>query len=415
MSSRASPAPRVALITNDELGGSRWNGRDLMHGLHRRGVQADLFVQKKLSDDPHVRQVAAFKGRDRIGNLLSQVEQRASIQSVLFPWSEWLRRDPVYAQANIVHLHIFHMEYLSIPLLPRLIGNRKLVVTMHDAWPVTGHCVYPAGCDRYQSGCQTCPKLELPFPMRSDRSAWMAQRKRQALTRTQAHLHVTTRYMQEICERAWVSQGLSISKVPLGIDTDVFTPAPLAGGPSPSTADGVRPLTVGIRASRNHWKGLPLALEAFREAARHIPLHIITFQDKGLMQDLGPNVQVTDLGWVTDEAAVVRAYQQMDVFLMPSTHESFGYMALEAMACGVPPIVFASTTMEEVAGSSACAYLTPYGEAKGLSDALRQAHTQPEDRRTRAQAARARALSHFPRSGYEDAMLGIYEGLLARS
>ncbi|MBT9610914.1 MAG: hypothetical protein WAP57_02435 [Aquabacterium commune] len=125
MPSRTTPTPRVALITNDELGGSRWNGRDLMHGLHRLGVQAHLFVQKKQSDSPHVRQVAAFKGRDRIGEMLASIEQRTSLQSVLFPWSEWLRRDPVYAEANIVHLHIFHMEYLSLPLLPRLVGNKN--------------------------------------------------------------------------------------------------------------------------------------------------------------------------------------------------------------------------------------------------------------------------------------------------
>lgn len=408
MPSRTTSPPRVALITNDELGGSRWNGRDLMHGLHRRGIEAHLFVQKKQSHDPHVRQVAAFKGRDRIGEMLARIEQKTSLQSVLFPWSEWLRRDPVFAEANIVHLHIFHMEYLSLPLLPRLVGNKKLVVTMHDAWPVTGHCVHPAGCDRYQSGCQACPKLELPFPMRSDRAALMARTKRHALTRTHAHLHVTTQYMQDICAHAWVSQGLPCSKVPLGIDTQVFTPA-LRTSPG---ATASRRLTVGIRASRIHWKGLPLALEAFREAAKHIPLHIITFQDKGLMRDLGPNVEVTDLGWVNDEADIVRAYQQMDVFLMPSTHESFGYMALEAMACGVPPIVFSSTTMEEVAGSAACAYLAPYGDAKGLSDALRQAHDQPADRLARAKAARARAVAHFPREGYEDAMLRLYESLL---
>lgn len=377
-----------------------------MHGLHRRGVDANLFVQRKLSDDPHVHTVASFKGRDRVGTLIAKAEAMASLQSVLFPWSEWLRRDPVYAQANIVHLHIFHMEYLSLPLLPRLVGDRKLLVTMHDAWPITGHCVYPASCDGYQSGCHGCPKLELPFPMKTDRAAFMARMKQRALHRTKAHLHVTTEYMQGLCETGWVSQGLPCTKVPLGIDIDVFRPAAQA-------LDASRPLTIGIRASNNHWKGLPLALEAFREAGKHIPLHIITFQTKGLMRDLGPNVQVTDLGWVLDEADIVKAYQQMDVFMMPSTHESFGYMALEAMACGVPPVIFETTTMEEVAGSAQCAYLTPYGQTKGLSDALIQAYKQPDDRLARGRAARLRASTHFPRQGYEDAMLKIYEGLLA--
>jgi glycosyltransferase involved in cell wall biosynthesis len=377
-----------------------------MHGLHRRGIEANLFVQRKLTDDPHVRAVASFKGRDRIGALIAKAEEKASLQSVLFPWSEWLRRDPVYAQANIVHLHIFHMEYLSLPLLPRLVGHRKLLVTMHDAWPITGHCVYPASCDGYRSGCHGCPKLDLPFPMRTDRAALMARMKHRALHHTQAHLHVTTEYMQGLCETGWVSQDLPCTKVPLGIDTEVFKPAA-------QVPDAPRALTVGIRASDNHWKGLPLALAAFREAAKHIPLHIVTFQGKGLVRDLGPNVQVTDLGWVTDEADIVRAYQHMDVFMMPSTHESFGYMALEAMACGVPPIIFETTTMEEVAGSAQCAYLAPYGQAQGLAQALIQAHTQSEDRLARGRAARVRASTCFPRQAYEDAMVKIYEGLLA--
>lgn len=385
---------------------------EILSGLQRRGVPANMFALHKKSDDPDVIDVARFKGRDRVTAWLNRLESRWSIQSSLYPWSLWLARDPLFRQADVVHLHIFHLEYLGLPFLPRLLAGKGVLVTLHDAWPITGHCVYPAECDGYTRGCEACPRLDLPFPMRTDRAAQMLALKRRVWSRTQAHFHVTTDYMVDMAARSSVVGGAGVSKIPLGIDVERFAPSTdrLKARAQLGVEPGPR-LVVGLRATRNVWKGVPLAVEAIRQAAAHVPLTVVTFQESGMFADMPPNVQVIDLGWVSDEATLVAAYQAMDVFLMPSNYESFGFMALEAMACGVPPVVFAGTTMQEILGDGAGGYVLPERSAEALAEALRLAFDDEDGRVGRAEAARSRAVTTYALDRYVDAMLALYRQL----
>lgn len=405
---------RVALVTVDDLAAPRWNGMEILGGLQRRGVPAHMFALHKKSPDPDVIGVARFKGRDRINAWLNRMEARSSVQSTLYPWSLWLGRDPVFRQADVVHLHIFHLEYLGLPFLPRLLAGKAVLVTLHDAWPITGHCVYPAECDGYTRSCEACPRLDLPFPMRTDRAAQMLTLKRRVWTQTGAHFHVTTDYMVDMAARSSVVGQAGVSKIPLGIDVGQFCPPVdrLKARAALGVEAGPR-LVVGLRATGNVWKGVPLAIEAVRQVGAHVPITVVTFQQAGMFTDMPPGVQVIDLGWVSDEAALVAAYQAMDLFLMPSNYESFGFMALEAMACGVPPVVFAGTTMQEILGDGAGGYVVQDRTAAALAEVMQRAFDDEDGRLARADAARERAVTTYALDRYVDSMLDLYRRLAA--
>ncbi len=53
------------------------------------------------------------------------------------------------------------------------------------------------------------------------------------------------------------------------------------------------------------------------------------------------------------DAELLRAYQGALAFLFPSMHEGFGLAVLEAMACGIAPVVSTKTAAAWLAGSSA--------------------------------------------------------------
>jgi hypothetical protein len=80
------------------------------------------------------------------------------------------RSTDFYKQADIVHLHGTHgwFNYLAIPGLAR---EKPVVFTLHDMWPMTGHCCNSLDCDRWAKGCGNCPHLDTHPPVKRDNTA----------------------------------------------------------------------------------------------------------------------------------------------------------------------------------------------------------------------------------------------------
>lgn len=92
------------------------------------------------------------------------------------------------------------------------------------------------------------------------------------------------------------------------------------------------------------------------------------------------------LGHVADREALADLQASADVCVAPGPAETFGLSALEALACGTPVVVSASSALPEVVGAAGAAAVdTP----KAFASAVRGLLAVPEPAR-RAEA-RARA------------------------
>jgi glycosyltransferase involved in cell wall biosynthesis len=114
-------------------------------------------------------------------------------------------------------------------------------------------------------------------------------------------------------------------------------------------------LTVGaIEPRRNH---LTL-LDAFQRArARGLRLRWIVvgrthYQGGPILERLRAAPGVDVRGWVSD-AELERLYRGARLVALPSHHEGFGFVPLEAMARGVPTAVATGSALDETAGDAA--------------------------------------------------------------
>lgn len=141
-----------------------------------------------------------------------------------------------------------------------------------------------------------------------------------------------------------VEKGLSGEKVsvyPRGIDTERFSPRKRSGTLKKhyGLSGGLTLLYVG-RVSKE--KNLPLLVEAMRHLAhRHTSLHLIVAGEGPYLDEMTTackGLPCTFAGYVRGEA-LSQLYASCDLFVFPSTTDTFGNVVLEAQASGLPVIV----------------------------------------------------------------------------
>jgi L-malate glycosyltransferase len=168
----------------------------------------------------------------------------------------------------------------------------------------------------------------------------------------------------------------------------------------------------GVRRMAPHGEKLLIHLSNFRPVKRvldciHIlarvlkaaPAHLLMVGDgpdcgpaEALARELGVQDHVTFLG---KQNHVERLIPLAHVLLMPSELEAFGLAALEAMACGVPPVATNAGGVPELITHGVDGFLEPVGDLDAQSARVIQLFTEDRLHQRMAAAARQTAVSRF--------------------
>jgi glycosyltransferase involved in cell wall biosynthesis len=375
----------------------------------------------------------ALWSRQRIGTLpgagrLAQHLDRLARPGAWLDWW-WGREDYRYpataqlldlppAPPDLVHAHNLHGGYFDLTRLPALAARCPWVLTLHDAWLLSGHCAHSLDCNRWVSGCGRCPDLTLYPAVRRDVTAANWATKRDIFARTRLYLATPSRWLMDKVERSLLRPAIVEARIiPNGVPTQVFAPATdrtavrrALGLPN----DALVLLAVANHLTTNRWKDFATLEAALRVASARLegrPAIFLGVGDDAPSRRIGA-VEARFVPHVKETPRMVAYYQSADIYLHPARAENFPTTVLEAMACGLPVVASAVGGIPEQVVDGHTGLLTSPGDAPALAEAMVGLAEAPERRAAMSSAARRRAIESFRFEGQVTAYLDWFESIV---
>lgn len=401
---------KLLQINRNDVTGGRFNGYAIRRPLRDFGVDSHHLIWNPHQRDPQVSTLLPIPGLRPLVEWIGDRERAQSQHSMQQLNSFLLPMHSAFRNAEVVHYHIIHDGYFSLRALPWLTKLKPSVWTWHDPWPMTGHCLYPLDSTGWRTGCAPCPHLEYHFPMKEDRAGEAFAEKKRIIEASDVDIVLASDWMMTMARQSPIGRTKRLHKIPFGIDLDLYKPRDKAAARRRFGIEEGR-VVISLRSFNSTYKGVPQFIQALRMLETKVPLCILGFQEVGHFNSFIGKHQIVETGWVDDDDLMVDALSATDIFAMPSMAEAFGLMAVEAMACGAPVVVFEGTALPEVVGAPDIGLAAPMGDARALSRLLKQLIERPMEREARGRKSREYAEAHYGERLYVERLANLYKAV----
>ena len=400
----------LQVSTTDTIGGAEKIAWNLFQAYRSRGHGSRLAVGRKFSNDPDVllipneklqgswnrgwlalsRYLESLDGRVRgawrLNDLIRGVaeprkwlDQYRGIEDFRFPGSwQLLKLSPEIP--NIVHFHNLHGGYFDLRVLHGLSQGLPVVLTLHDAWLLSGHCAHSLDCERWKNGCGQCPDLTTYPAIRQDMTDYNWRRKRELYARSRLYVATPSRWLMDKVKQSILASAVVEARIiPNGVDLAVFHGADKQATRAvlglPQNAKVLVFAATGIR--RNVYKDYNTTRAAVSLLGKGLHRQKVLFIALGedAPTERIDQVEVRFVPYQKDPAVVARYYQAADVYVHAALADTFPNTVLEALACGTPVVATAVggipeqvKGLEMVGGGSRATALNTYkvDEATGV-------------------------------------------------
>ena len=446
-----SPLSILQINSTDMRGGAEKVAWNLFRAYRARGHPSWLAVGEKRSEDPDVIPVpnedsrsriylfcrdlsARIQQRSRVGAFLnwftagvahlgSRMDALAGIEDFRYPGTARLI-DLAPQRPDILHAHNLHGGYFDLRELPRLSRQVPWVLTLHDAWLLSGHCAHSVGCERWQTGCGHCPDLSLYPAIQRDATAYNWRRKRDIFAQSRLYVAAPSRWLMDKIERSMLVRGIvEMRVVPNGIDLAIFHPpkeryaARVALG---ITDERFILVTTGVELRRNRWKDYATLHDALHILADQLPnrlpgqrVVLIALGDDAPGEQIGL-VDIRPVPFEAEAQRMALAYGAADLYVHATRADTFPTSVLEALACGAPVVGSKVGGIPEQVEEGRTGFLTPAGDAKAMAERIQQLMVDHALRQAMSAQAAERARCRFSLDRQVDSYLQWYEEM-ARS
>lgn len=349
----------LAALGGKETGGMNVYVRELSRELGRMGVEVDIFTR---SQNPAIPRIVSMSESVRVVHLPAGPEAPLPREGVYVHLDEFVDGVEAWRITHGVDYDLIHAHYW-------LSGVAGLA--LRARWSVPLLQMFHTLGDLKNRVARRAADLEPTVRLEEEaRIIASAERLVAASAAERAYL-----------VRDGGADAARVAVVPCGVDTELFIPGIAREARAVlGIGDGALILYVGRLAPI---KGLETLLDAVARLARHgRPARLVVVGGEADEQrdghEAGLRQRIAALG-ISDLVAFVGAqpqetlrthYVAADVTVLPSHYESFGMVALEAMACASPVVASRVGGLTATLRDGVTGFLVPEGDVRALAGRL---------------------------------------------
>jgi glycosyltransferase involved in cell wall biosynthesis len=408
----------ILVVNGRDIQGARFNGFHLLNSITNPAFNFRMAVWQKNSTDPKVYEMR--KSWLRWGNgLASRLSNALSLEGLFTLAGSALPSRPYFKGVDLLHLQLIQSDRYFSPLSLKKISRLVPIVwTLHDLWPMTGMCIYSFECEKWQSGCKgICRHPRGNSPLRFCTPALNWKIKQSVYKQSRLHLVVASKLMQSKVKQSPLLKDFPCELIPFGIDLNVFSPRSKSACRAelgiPENCDVIAFRAREIR--KDSFKGVFWIKQALMEYQPQRPTCLLFFDEGKDFGELQRKYILKNLGYIREEIFLSKVLSASDIFLMPSLQESFGVMAIEAMASGTPVIVSEGTSLPEVIHAPSGGLAVPAKNSTALVGAISQLLNNVEMRRQLGFQARRIAEQEYSFDLYASRHLNLYDSVISKN
>ncbi|HEY3067781.1 MAG TPA: glycosyltransferase [Methylomirabilota bacterium] len=349
----------LAALGGKETGGMNVYVRELSRELGRMGVEVDVFTR---SQNPAIPRVVQLGERARVIHVAAGAEAPMPRESVFSHLDEFVEGVDAWRIAHSADYDLVHAHYW----LSGVVGQR-----LRERWDVPVMQMFHTLGRLKNSVARTASELEPPLRIAAE-GRLVAHVDRIVAANAVERRHLVQHYGADPAR---------VAVIPCGVDTRLFAPGEahvaraglgLPAGPLLLYVGRLAPIkgleTLVEAVARLHGKGVPAHLRVVGGDADEPPDgHEASLRQRVRALDLDDAVRF--LGPQSQDL-LQRYYVAADVTVLPSHYESFGMVALEAMACGSPVVASRVGGLPTTVRDGVTGFLVGEGDVVDLADRL---------------------------------------------
>ncbi len=398
----------LAILGGKDTGGMNVYVRDLTQELGRMGIHVDVFTRSQDEHVPHVLHDLGYG--NRVVHVPAGPEVPLAKRELIDYIPQFVNGVKAFAIEKGIHYDIIHSHYWMSGLAAE---------SLSDAWGGTPivHMFHTLG-EMKNRIAQSNVERESPERIAGEKH--VLGRVDRVVTATLAE-RTQLRFLYKADDRKLIT-------IPPGVDTSHFYPIPPDEAKLPI---GIKPdVRMILFVGRiEPLKGLDTLIRAMSCLKLNHPDHPVHLAIIGGEPDASAEQRTSEMARLQklcDELALDQTviflgkrgqdtlpyyYSAAEVLIMPSHYESFGMVALEAMACGTPVIASEVGGLGFLVKNGETGYTIPNGEPDVLCEKLSTLLNDANLRETMGRCAAEYAQS-YTWDKIAAQIVGVYQALL---